>query len=151
VSSESERPALRAIPGGAGEPPTRRFRPGALLIGGGLGLVVCSVLLEHARALGGEAMADLALGALIACSIVVIVGAVRRYASALAAWAVAGGVHAVANAVGLVYFHIALFPRLPYVVSRKELLGQQGKVLVGFVLVVGVVCMIGSAIRKAVK
>src|SRR3954468_12505564 len=89
-----ERPVLRSIQGG-GQPPTwgQRLRPSLLLVAGGLGLTGCSVLFEYARALGGSALADIALAALITCSIVVIVGAVRRYPGALLAWAAAGLIH----------------------------------------------------------
>ncbi len=149
VSSDPERPPLRSLPGGGTR--RERLRPGAFLVGGGIGLVGCSALLEYARALAGSALADIALAAVIGCSIVVIIGAVRRYASAFLAWGVAGGIHVLATGVGLAYFHLVLFSRLPYQVSRSELLAQQGRALVGFVLVVGVVCMIGSAIRKAVR
>lgn len=144
-------PALRVIAGGERGARTPARRGIGLLLGAGAALAGASVLLEHVRATRGGLANDLALLLLLACSVTVIVGAMRRYDGALKVWAAAATAHVIAALTSFVYFHLVVFEQFPTPLRRWPLLKLQLRVLVGFVFVVGVVCMIASAVRKAVR
>jgi len=143
-------PALRVIEGG-GDTGGAPARGRAALWGGGAALTAAAIGLEYARATRGGALSDLALALVIGCSIMVIVGAMRRYPSALRAWLAAAAVHVVAALASFAYFHAVLFDAHPVPLTRGEFMLLQLKALVGFVAVVGLVCMVASAVRKAVR
>ena len=148
--SEAERAGLRVIQGGNDAGPSASSRSRLLLVSS-VGLMAGSVTLEYVRATRGGAASDLALALVIACSIGVIAGALKRYDAALKVWLAAAAVHVAAALAAFVYFHLVLFADHPVPLTRGQLMLLQVKALVGFVLMVGLVCMIASAVRKAVR